>query len=95
MPGQTRIEAGRRRAKAAKRALGLTSAAGFAVALALARQGHPAAGGPTTSSSTSGVDGSTASSSRSHESDDHGSTLQGGSLASPSGGSPPVATHTS
>ena len=39
MPGATRVEAGRRRAKAAKRAVALTAAAGFAVVLALVRQG--------------------------------------------------------
>jgi len=55
MPGVSRVEAGRRRAKAAKRAVALTAAAGFAVVLALARQGHPATVVPTHSSSTGSV----------------------------------------
>jgi len=96
MPGVSRVEAGRRRAKAAKRAVALTAAAGFAVVLALARQGHPATVVPTHSSSTGSVAQSTGSSSRSGNSeDDDTSSLGGGSLAPPSSATPPVATHTS
>lgn len=95
MPGPTRVEAGRRRARAAKRAVTVAAAAGFAVVLALARQGHPATG----TSSTGGAPQSTGSSSSSVKRDDGSelgdSQLDGGSLAPPSGGSPSAATHTS
>jgi hypothetical protein len=92
MPQATRVEAGRRRARAAKRAVTLTAAAGFAVLLAVARQGHPAAG-----ASTPSVSHSTGSSSASslYGEDDSGSSLGGGSIAPSSGGSPPVASQTS
>jgi hypothetical protein len=93
MPQATRVEAGRRRARAAKRAVTLTAAAGFAVLLAVARLGHPAAGTSTTPTSTTSVSHSTGSSSSLNQS---GSSLGGGSIASPSsGGSPPVASQTS
>jgi len=96
MPGVSRVEAGRRRAKAAKRAVALTAATGFAVVLALARQGHPATVVPTHSTSAGSVAQSTGSSSRSGNSeDDDTSSLGGGSLAPPSSATPPVATHTS
>jgi hypothetical protein len=92
MPQATRVEAGRRRARAAKRAVTLTAAAGFAVLLAVARQGHPAAGTSTTPTSTTSVSHATGSSSLNQS----GSSLGGGSIASPSsGGSPPVASQTS
>lgn len=92
MPQATRVEAGRRRARAAKRAVTLTAAAGFAVLLAVARLGHPAAGTSTTPTSTTSVSHSTGSSSLNQS----GSSLGGGSIASPSsGGSPPVASQTS
>jgi hypothetical protein len=92
MPQATRVEAGRRRARAAKRVVTLTAAAGFAVLLAVARQGHPAAG-----TSTPSVSHSTGSSSTSsvYGEDDSGSSLGGGSIAPSSGGSPPVASQTS
>jgi hypothetical protein len=99
---RTRIEAARRRARAAKRAIALTAAAAFAVVLALARQGHPAIGAPT----VSGGNGlaPTASSSQSHDGDDDGERDDDGSLlgdlvrgllAPSSSESPPAASHTS
>lgn len=102
---RTRIEAARRRARAAKRAIALTAAAAFAVVLALARQGHPAIGVPTASGGPNGV-APTASSSQSHDGDDdgehddgeEGSLLGGlvhGLLAPSSSESPPAASHTS
>ena len=90
MPGPTRVETGRRRAKAAKRAVALTAAAGFAVVLALARQGHPATG----TSSTRTVPQPKGSSSSSVKRQG-GSTLGGGSLAPSSGGSSSASSHTS
>ena len=81
MPGVSRVEAGRRRAKAAKRAVALTAAAGFAVVLALARQGHPATGASSTRSAPHSTGTSSPSLSQS------GSTLGGGSVAPSSGGS--------
>jgi hypothetical protein len=90
VPQATRVEAGRRRARAAKRAVALTAAAGFAVLLAVARQGHPATG-----TSTPSVSHSTGSSSSLQQEDDSGSSLGGGSIAPSSGGSPPVASQTS
>jgi hypothetical protein len=89
MPGPTRVEAGRRRAKAAKRAVAFTAAAGFAVVLALARQGHPAAG---TASTTHTAPQSKGSSSVNGQG---GFALGGGSLSPSSGVSPPAASHTS
>jgi hypothetical protein len=92
MPQATRVEAGRRRARAAKRAVTITAAAGFVVLLAVARQGHPAAGTSTTPTSNSSVSQSSGSSS----SLESGSSLGGGgSIAPSSGGSPPVASQTS
>ncbi|HKI92865.1 MAG TPA: hypothetical protein VJ986_11240 [Gaiellaceae bacterium] len=41
MPDASRVDAGRRRAAAAKRAVTLTAAGGFVVALMLARQTNP------------------------------------------------------
>jgi len=64
--------------------------AGFAVVLALARQGHPATG----TSSTDTAPQSKGAASSSVERDDD-SALGGGSLAPSTGGSPPAATHTS
>ncbi len=96
MPEPTRVERGRRRARAAKRAVALTAAAGFAVVLALVRLGHPAAGTVSTRTvSTHTVHSSTGSSSSSARKGD--STLGGGdgSLAPSSGGSPSVASQTS
>jgi hypothetical protein len=90
MPQATRVEAGRRRAKAAKRAVALTAVAGFAVLLGVARQGHPATG-----TSTPSVSNSTGSSSSLYGEDDSGSSLGGGYIAPSSGGSPPVASQTS
>jgi hypothetical protein len=96
MPEETRVEAGRRRARAAKRAVALTAAAGFAVAVGLVRQGHPATG----TSSTRTVPQSTGSSSSSSLGRQSGSQLDGtqlggGSIAPSSGGSPSASTHTS
>jgi hypothetical protein len=93
MPQPTRVEAGRRRAKAAKRAVAITAAAGFAVLLAVVRQGHPAAG--TSTPSVSQSTGSASSLSGSDYSQSYGTQLDGGSIAPPSGGSPPVASQTS
>jgi hypothetical protein len=92
MPQATRVNGGRRRARAAKRAVTLTAAAGFAVLLAVARQGHPATGTSTTATSTTSVSHSAGSPSFL---DDEGSSLGGGSIAPSSGGSPPVASQTS
>ncbi|HET8752541.1 MAG TPA: hypothetical protein VFM43_08465 [Gaiellaceae bacterium] len=95
MPGRTRIEAARRRAKAAKRAVALVAAVGFAVVLGLARQGHPA-GGTSPARAVSHTDeGRSSSVDRSDDSDSDDSTLGGGTLAQPSNGSPPATTHTS
>jgi hypothetical protein len=93
MPEPTRVEAGRRRAQAAKRAAAVTAATGFALALALVRQGHPAT---SNSHSSPTRTGSQSGSARSFEGDDEGgSTLDGGSIAPASGGIAPVATSTS
>lgn len=88
---ETRVEGGRRRARAAKRAVALTAAAGFAVTLALVREAHPATG----ASSTHGVPQSTGSSSSSSQSEDDGSSFGGGTLAPPTSQSPPAFSHTS
>jgi hypothetical protein len=93
MPQATRVEAGRKRATAAKRAVTLTAAAGFVVLLAVARQGHPATG--TSTPSVSDSTGSSSSSSSLDREGDSGSSLGGGSIAPSSGGSPPVASQTS
>ncbi|HEY2355557.1 MAG TPA: hypothetical protein VGH79_11735 [Gaiellaceae bacterium] len=91
MPTPTRVEAGKRRAQLAKRTVALTAATGFAVALALVRQGHPA-----TATSSSTRTGSQPARTRSFESDDGGGpTFGGGSIAPPSSVTPPVATATS
>jgi hypothetical protein len=99
-----RIEAARRRARAAKRAIALSAAAAFAVVLALARQGHPGAGVPAISGGPNGVGPSTASSSQSHDGDDDGEhdddgsllgALVGGLLAPSSSESTPAGSHTS
>jgi hypothetical protein len=87
----TRVEGGRRRASAAKRAVALTAAAGFAVVLALVRQGHPATG----ASPTHSVSQSTGSSSSSSHTWEDGSSLDGGTLAPPSSQSPSATSHTS
>jgi hypothetical protein len=92
MPQASRVEAGRRRARTAKRAVTITAAAGFAVLIAVARQGHPATGASTPSVSHSTGRSSSPDESGS-QSDD--SQLGGGSIAPSSGGSPPVATQTS
>jgi hypothetical protein len=89
----TRVEGGRRRAKSAKRAVALSAAAGFAVVLALVRQAHPATGTTSTHTVPQST-GSSASSSGTWE-DDSGSSLDGGTLAPPSGASPPASSHTS
>jgi hypothetical protein len=95
MPEPTRVEQGRRRARAAKRAVALAAAAGFAVVLGLVRQGHPAAGAVATHTGHR----STGSSSSSPVERQGGSALGGGSgtgtLAPSSGASPPVASRTS
>lgn len=100
-----RVEAVRRRARAAKRAIALIAAAAFAVVLALARQGHPATGVPAISGGPNGAGQSTASSSQSHDGDDDGEhddddgsllgALVGGLLAPSSSESPPAGSHTS
>ena len=99
-----RIEAARRRVRAAKRAIALTAAAAFAVVLALARQGHPATGTQAISGGPNGVGQSTASSSQLLDGDDDGEHdddgsllggLLGGLLAPSSSESPPAGSHTS
>src|SRR5262249_7247830 len=92
MPQATRVEAGRRRARAAKRAVTLTAAAGFAVLLAVAPQGHPAAGTSTTRTSTAKVSHAAGNSSSLGQ---NGSQLGGGSIAPSSGGNPPASSQTS
>jgi hypothetical protein len=89
MSKPTRVEAGRRRAQAAKRALTVAATTGFVIALALARQGHPArASVNSNSASQSG------SSSSSVTRD--GFEFEGGSIEdSPSNQAPSVATSTS
>ena len=95
MPERTRVEAGRRRAQLAKRAVAVTAATGFAVALALVRQGHPATA-TSSSTPTRSQSGSSLSSFESERDDSTlGSTLGGGSIAPPSSAPAPVATATS
>jgi hypothetical protein len=90
MPERTRVEAGRRRAQVAKRLVALTAATGFAVALALVRQGHPA-----TATSPSTRTGSQSASTPSSESERRGSTLGGGFISPSPGGTASVVTATS
>src|SRR5438477_9428007 len=87
MPGATRVEAGRRRAKAAKRAVALTAAAGFAVVLALVRQGaqRPARFRPTPCRSRRGAP---LPPSPGRAAPNSAVQLGGGSLAPSSGGGP-------
>ena len=94
MPERTRVEAGRRRVRVAKRTVAVTAATGFAVVVALVRQAHPATATATAtaSSSRSGSESGSASSSRSRQ---RGSTLEGGSIAPSSGGTAPLGTSTS
>jgi hypothetical protein len=91
MPEPTRVEAGRRRAQLAKRAVALAAAAGFAVSLALVRVGHPATA-TSPSAHTRSQSGSSLSPSESERDD---STLGGGSIAPPSSVPASVATATS
>jgi len=90
VPERTRVEAGRKRAQAAKRTVALTAATGFAVAIALVRAGHPA-----TATSPSSSSGSRPASSSSSEEREREGTLGGGSIAPSSRGPAPVATATS
>lgn len=80
MPDASRVEAGRRRASAAKRAVALTAAGGFVAALVLARQTNPgaAAGNRTPLVPPAGLSSEV----------NQGFSLGGGSIAAPSGGSP-------
>jgi hypothetical protein len=92
MPGPTRVEAGRRRAQVAKRTVAVTAVTGFAVALALVRQGHPATASPSVTR-THSQSGSSASPS---SDDRQGSTLYGGGSIAPSSSvTPSVVTSTS
>jgi hypothetical protein len=95
VPDGSRIDAGRRRAAAAKRAVALTAAGSFVVTLALARQAHPgtAAANPTPLSPPSGLSSEV----------NQGFSLGGGSIGPSSGGrsgsssapSPPVQSSSS
>ena len=90
MPESSRVDAGRRRASAAKRAVALTAAGGFVVVLGLARQAHPGAAATTHRS-----DG-TSSSGLPSPDREQGSSLGGGWIVPSSGGSAPrVRTQTS
>ncbi|HVS85333.1 MAG TPA: hypothetical protein VHD91_06860 [Gaiellaceae bacterium] len=76
MPNDSRIEAGRRRANASKRALALVAAGGFVAMLGVARHTHPgtaSSGATGTSRALAGVSSTQGSLS-----------LGGGTLASPS-----------
>jgi|GEM_PF-2465622 hypothetical protein len=89
MPESSRVDAGRQRASAAKRAVALTAAGGFLVVFGLARHAHPgtAATPPSGSTLSSGI-----------SSDRQGFSLGGGSIGpSSSGGSaaPPVRSSSS
>ena len=79
MPSNSRVEAGRRRASAAKRAVALTAAGGFVVVLGVARHAHPGTAATHTAQSTSTGVSSDAQSSL---------TLGGGAITSPSVASP-------
>jgi hypothetical protein len=93
VPEESRVDAGRRRAAAAKRAVALAAAGGFVVALALARHGHPgsAAANPTSQlSPPSGLSSEV----------NQGFSLGGGSIGPSSSGSsgaaaPPVQSASS
>jgi hypothetical protein len=89
MPDVSRVDAGRRRAAAAKRAVALTAAGGFVVVLGLARQAHPGTAAPTPLPRSP----STGLSSDAQQ----GYSLGGGWIGPPSGGSsaPQVQTATS
>ena len=90
MPESSRLDAGRRRASAAKRAVALTAAGGFVVVLGLARLTHPGA------AATASHPDPTASAGLSSSDQEQGSTLDGGWIAPSSGGSAPsVRTQTS
>lgn len=86
MTATSRVEAGRARAAAAKRAAVLTAVAGFLVALGLARQAHPGASStrPTRLSPPSRLVAEVS-----------GGSLAAGSIASSSGAGPQVQTSTS
>jgi hypothetical protein len=81
MPSESRIEAGRNRAAAAKRALALTAAGGFLLVFGLARLAHP--GTAATRSSQLSPPASISSEVQ------QGLQLGGGSISSPSSGSSP------
>jgi hypothetical protein len=93
MSEPTRVEAGRRRAQAAKRVVALAAATSFAVALALVRLGHPATATSVPTPARSQAGGSSPSSTEDDQRS--GSSLGGGSIAPSSGGAAPVATATS
>ena len=78
MPEPSRVDAGRRRAAAAKRAVALTAAGGFVAALVLARQTSPgvAAGGRTALVTPAGLSSEV----------NQGLSLGGGSIGPSSGG---------
>ncbi len=90
MPEISRVDAGRRRASAAKRAVALTAVGGFVAVLGLARQAHPgtAAAHPVNQTLSSGISSGRQSFS-----------LGGGSIGPSSGGgsspAPQVQTATS
>jgi hypothetical protein len=88
MSGSSRVDAGRRRASSAKRAVALTAAGGFLVVLGLARQAHPgtAATTPLQRSPSTGIPSEA----------QQGFSLGGGSIGPSSSGSlPQVQTQTS
>lgn len=78
VPDASRVDAGRRRASAAKRAVALTAAGGFVAALVLARQTNPgvAAGSRTSLVPPAGISSEV----------NQGLSLGGGSIGSSSGG---------
>lgn len=89
MPESSRVDAGRRRASAAKRAVALTAVGGFVAVLGLARQAHPGAAATHRPYDTS-------SSGLPSSDQEQGSSLGGGWLAPSSGAAaPPVQTSTS
>jgi hypothetical protein len=84
----SRIEAGRRRAEAAKRGVAVVAAAGFVAAVLLARVSHPgqAATGSTATTGSSSADEGT---------EDGGFSFDQGSFGPSTSAAPQVQTHVS
>ena len=85
----SRIESGRRRAELAKRAIALSTGAGFVVAFLMARATHPG------QASTPARDGASETSSGELSSDESFELDDGGSLQPALGAAPQVQTHVS